>query len=523
MSALGEAAIAPAAAAELAEETLRRYLQPDGAYIFVMEQFFSDLPAICRPSDRQPDEWQKDFLLDFGALTESGEALYKRMLAVACKGPGKTALEAWLGWYFLATRPHCKVPCISITGGNLKDGLWAEFKKWQNRSAFLTASFTWYAERIVNNDHPETWWASKRSWSPDADTSTQATDIAGLHEDYLLWLIDECSDMPQGVVDAALAALSGGIETRVVMMGNATQTDGPLWNACTTEKDRWRIIRITGDPDDPKRSPRIDIEEARREIAQKGRDDYRVRVNILGQFPDKAADKLIDARVVDSAMGRDLADAAFMYEPKVLAADVARYGDDDSMLCRRQGRVTFTLTEYSQLATDELGDRIIATAQNWGADGVFVDGTGVGGGVVDHMRRANFRDVREVHNAEKAIDPARFENKRAECYWLAKEWLEAGGCLPNDVRLGDELKAPKFWYRKGRICIEPKEDIKARLGRSPDRADAFVLTFAGPVIRKAKYVGAGPARVKVDDTFSQRGPQGQNRANGTDYDVLAGD
>ncbi len=491
---------------KLAVAKLRAYIK--SPLLFVMEQF-----------QVEPDWWQRDMLDAFGAVDAAGKAKFNRMLAIACKGPGKTALMAWLGWYFLATRPHCKVPCASINGHNLKDGLWSEFAKWQKRSPFLMAAFTWYAERIVNNEHPETWWASKRNWSPDADPNQQANDIAGLHEDYLLWLLDECSDMPDGVVSAAEGALTGGIETRLVMMGNATRTEGPLWRACGIDSKHWHVTRITGDPDDPKRSPRIDLAEARAMIEKYGRDSYIVRVNILGQFPDRQADKLLDMRDVELAMQRELGDVGYIHEPKVIGCDVARFGDDSSIIFPRQGRMAFKHKEFHGLRTDEFADQIVAFSNTWEADATFVDGTGVGAGTVDQLRRANF-PAREVHNGNRAIDFERFENKRAEDYWTAAEWVKTGGCLPRDPMLAAELSAPAYWFdKKNRICLEQKPDIKARIGRSPDRADAFVLTFSGPVVRKARFSGIGPSRVRIPDDM--RGPP-QRRAK-TEYDVLQGD
>ena len=419
------------------------------------------------------------------------------MVAVACKGPGKTALLAWLGLYFLATRPHCKVPCISITGGNLKDGLWAEFSKWMKRSPFMSAAFTWYAERVVNNEHPETWWISKRSWSPEADPKKQATDIAGLHEDYLLWLIDECSDMPQGVVDAALAALSSGVETRAVLMGNPTRTDGPLYRACMTEgAPKWHVTHITGDPDDPARSPRIDIEEARAAIAEYGREDYAVMVNILGQFPKSAANQLIGTADVEASQERELQEAHYYREPKILGTDVARFGDDSSVVCPRQGKAVFKLEEFRGLDTHEVAEQVIKLGIAWGADGGFVDATGLGSGTVDTMKARGFAHLGQaVHNSQRAINSIKFFNKRAECYWLAADWIKrGGGALPKNDMLRAELCAHKYWYTKGRVVIEEKDDIKKRLGRSPDRADAFVLTFSGPIARRTQFVGVGPNR-----------------------------
>lgn len=488
---------------------LRRYLEPDGPLVFVVEQFFREenFHAMTPTADRSPDIWQKKMLLAFGELDAAGKARFRRMAAAACKGPGKTALMAWIGWYFLATRPNCKVPCISITGGNLKDGLWAEFKKWQLRSPLLLREFTWFAERITHNKYPATWFASKRSWSPDADPQQQANDIAGLHEDYLLWLIDECSDMPDGVVSAAEGALTSGIETRLVMMGNCTRSSGPLWNACGRDRHnsdgtvRWHITRITGDPDDPDRSPRIDITEARNEIAKRGRDDYRVMVNILGLFPEKAADALLGVRDVEAAQLRELGMDAYYREAKVIGCDVARFGSDDSIIFPRQGRAAFRPKVFHGLDTHEFAEQIIRFSDTWKADGGFVDGGGVGGGTVDSLRaRGRANCALEVNFGSRAINTDEYENRRAEMYFLAAAWVKSGGCLPNIPGLAEELAAPKYWFnKKQQKCLEPKDDIKARLGRSPDLADAFVLTFAAPVMPKTLYVGAGANRERVSD------------------------
>lgn len=424
-----------------------------------------------------PDEWQVDMLRAFPRS--------KRLAGVACKGPGKTAAMAWLGWNFLLTRPHCKVPCTSITGPNLKDGLWAEFKKWQKRSPILSSQFEWTQTRIVQRQHPETWFASARTWAQDSSPEQQANTLAGLHEDYLFWLIDEAGDMPEGVVSAAEAALTGGIETKMALMGNCTRTEGPIWNAVGKYRHLYHVTRITGDPDDPKRSPRIDIEEARRQIAEHGRDSYIVKVNILAEFPDRQPDKLLDIRDCEAAMDRDLTRSVWENEAKVLGVDPARFGDDAATLSPRQGRMAFNLKEFRQLDTVELADQVVRFAESpkWKPDAVFIDEGGLGAGVVDQCRARGYsRLVRAVNFGHKAADQRRFVNKRTEMYFLAAEWVKAGGCLPNDPLLAGELSSHRYWFEKNRICLESKDDVKARLGRSPDRADGFVLTFASPVV-----------------------------------------
>lgn len=96
----------------------------------------------------EPDVWQEEALDAFPSK--------QRIALLACKGPGKTTVLAWLAWNFLLTRPHPKVVATSINGDNLADGLWTEMAKWQQRSELLKQSFTWTKTRIFANDHPET-------------------------------------------------------------------------------------------------------------------------------------------------------------------------------------------------------------------------------------------------------------------------------------------------------------------------------------------------------------------------------
>lgn len=428
----------------------------------------------------EPDPWQEALLEAFPH--------HNRLVGSACKGPGKTAGLAWLGWNFLLTRPHCKVPCTSITQPNLRDGLWAEFAKWRNRAPLLAETFDWTAERISMKEHPATWFASARAWSRDQDPLTQSHTLAGLHEDFLLFLIDECSEIPTGVVAAAEAALTGGVETKLVMMGNPTRTDGPLWDAVVVDKKLWFVVKITGDPDDPNRSPRIDIDEARRMIEKYGRDSYVVRVNILGEFPAAQADKLVGSEELAAAMSRTLHEESYRYDAKVIGVDCARFGDDRSVLIRRQGKAVSEPREFYGLRTNELGDQILRDIDEWGKDQiqvakVFIDETGMGAGVVDHcLARGYGKLIEGVNFGSRAIEPDSYENRRTEMYFRTVEAIRQGEALPHLPKLAEELVAPIYWFdKKGRRCLEGKDEIRKRLGRSPDLSDAYVLTHAGNV------------------------------------------
>jgi hypothetical protein len=108
-----------------------------------------------------------------------------------------------------------------------------------------------------------------------------------------------------------------------------------------------------------------------------------------------------------------------------------------------------------------------------------VDVGGVGAGVVDRLRQLKY-EVEQVHFGGGANDPQRFRNRRAELFWTLRERLEKGEIsLPDDEELLADLSALRYAFTQdGRILLESKDDVRKRLGRSPDRADAVALAFA---------------------------------------------
>lgn len=478
----------------IGSETINRWI--DDPVRFVLENFDTD------PTDPlEVDDWQDEFLC---AVRD-----HDRVAAAACKGPGKTTGQAWGGLWFAGTRPHPKIAATSITGDNLSDGLWAEYAKWMKRSKWLSAAFQWTATRIYLRQHPETWFISKRTWPQGGDQLTLASTLAGLHADHVMFQVDEAGRVPDAVIGAAEGALTSGKETKLVLSGNCEQTEGTLWRAAEgPERRLWKVIRITGDPENPKRSKRINREEAQTQIDKYGRDSYIVKVNILGEFPARQADKLLDMRDIEAAMVRSLPPRAIEGQPRIVGGDVARYGDDKSIFAPRQGRMLYGLKEFDGLNTVELGDELIASIERWGAHAAAVDETGVGAGTVDHCRNRGYGyKVRGIQFGMRAQEPERFENRRAEMWWRGAEWVKGGGCLPHDPMLASELAAPIYWYdKRGRLCVESTDDIKKKIGRSPDRASAFVLTFADDWGTAADLatIGGSVSRVELppDDPFA---------------------
>lgn len=396
-----------------------------------------------------------------------------------------SAILSWLGWNFLVCYAdvghHPKGACVSITSDNLRDNLWAEFSKWQSRSPFLLKAFQWTAERIFAKDHPETWFLSARSFAKKADVDAQGRTLSGIHGRFVLFLIDESGDIPVPVLRSAEQAFSetGVHFGRIIQAGNPSSLSGALYAAAKTYANQWLNIRVTGDPDDPERSPRIDLDWARQQIADApgGRDNDWVKYAILGEFPQQSLNALLGVEEVEAAMKRQLPEDAYSFAQKRLGVDVARFGDDATVIFPRQGRVAFRCVAMRNAKTQEIAARVAKAKKDWESEVEFVDGTGgYGAGVIDMLQLGGHSPY-EVQFSGKADDP-RFYNKRTEMWWRMAEWVKKGGALPPDPQLLRELTEPLYYYQDGKIRLEEKEQIKKRLGFSPDRADGLALTFA---------------------------------------------
>jgi phage terminase large subunit len=446
-----------------------------------MSEWIDDPVRFVREALRveEIDAWQVEVL--------NAVAKHQRVALKASKGPGKSTVLSWIGWWWLGTRLHPKVVATSISGDNLRDGLWTEFSKWQQRSEFLKKAFTWQAERIVSNTSPETWWASARQWSKSADASQQSDTLAGVHADSVLFLIDEAGGIPDAVVATAEAGLANadpvrGTEAKLILSGNPTHTTGPLFRACTRERPLWWVKEINGDPDDPGRAPRVSKQWAREQIEKYGRDNPWVLVNVFGQFPPGQSNTLIGIEMATAATRLDLVPRDIAEEPKVVGVDVARFGDDRTVICMRQGRVAFKPRVFRNLDTMEVASQVALFIDKHKPDATFVDLGAFGIGVYDRLRQLKC-DVIGVNFGDKALN-GKFANRRSEMWFGLAQWLKRAS-IPDDAELLQELTGPTYKFTEdGSLILEKKAELKKRIQVSPDKADALALTFAAPVAPK---------------------------------------
>lgn len=434
----------------------------------------------------EPDPWQLDILQAFPHQS--------RQAMLASKGPGKTALEAWLSWNFLVTRPHPKMAATSISAENLADNLWAEMAKWQHKSPLLQQFFEWTKTRIFSKEYPETWFMSARTWPKSADPDKQSDTLAGLHADYIMFVLDESGGIPLTVLTTADAALSSCIEGHILQGGNPTQLSGALYHA-HMHRNMWHVTEVNGDPDNPKRSPRVSIEWARAQIETHGRDNPWVMVNVFGKFPPQSLNALIGPEEVKEAMGRYWRAHEIGMAPKILGVDVARQGDDQSVICKRQGIQVFPFEAKRGFNSTDGASWVNRTWNEWDADACFIDMTGgFGAGWFDQLINMGKTPFGVTYSA-RAHNESRYVNKRCEMYFDAVEWIKRGGALPECPELLAALTQTTYTHVKDKLLLEPKDDIKIKLGYSPDHADAFVQTFAETIApRQAAIARRRPAK-----------------------------
>jgi phage terminase large subunit len=422
----------------------------------------------------EPDCWQADALTHY---------LYvPRLCMKAAKGPGKSAVLAWIGWHFLLCFPHSMIGATSISADNLKSCLWTELARWRMQSPLLTELFEQTKTEIFAKDHPRTWRLEARTWAKDADANAIGNALAGLQAKYVMWLGDEAGDYPDAIMPTFEGIFAGEpAEAHIAIAGNPTKLGGPLYRACTTAQKLCYVVEITGDPDDPRRSSRISLQHAREQIEQYGRDNPWVLVNVFGQFPPSSLNALIGPDEVREAQKRFYREYEIGAAAKVIGVDVARFGDDKSVIAKRQGIQMFPFRHARNVDSTTGAGWVTREANEWGAHATFVDDTGgFGAGWIDQMRALGQAPI-GIHFASEASNKTRYANKRTEMYFEFVEWIKRGGALPDCPELSAALTQTTYTFKGDRLILEPKDDIKAKLGYSPDEADAAALSFAHPV------------------------------------------
>ena len=209
--------------------------------------------------------------------------------------------------------------------------------------------------------------------------------------------------------------------------------------------------------------------------------DIEIRQELLCDFTASASNVVIPIDVVTEAAARSIRPDKVQGLPLIMAVDVARFGDDNSYITFRQGLWMDKQIKLHGLNTMELASQIANLYWKRRPDLLVIDGGAMGPGVIDRLRQMGI-PVTEINFQQRALNSERYANIRAEMYFNTLEWLQQGGCIPNDPDLKAELTVTEYKFTSaGKIILQPKEEIKELTGRSPDAADSMALTFAVPI------------------------------------------
>lgn len=285
-------------------------------------------------------------------------------------------------------------------------------------------------------------------------------------------VLDEYADMKPDMWSSVLRPALADRGGWAVFIGTPKGRDSfyQIWREALKDDENWYTMMLKASESGLLSSS--ELAAARQTMAE---NTYNREFECSFDEPDVA--QFIDTLDCDAAMKREEAHAG---QPVVLGVDIARFGDDQSCIVIRKGDTVHAIKRY-RCDTMQMVGHIATECLQYEPQQIFVDGVGVGGGVVDRLRQLNFKVV-DVSAGTRAIQSARYANLRAEMWANMREWLRTRGKIPNDQKLIDDLVAPTFKFdQSNRILLEKKSEMKARGLPSPDSGDALALTFAFPV------------------------------------------
>lgn len=468
-------------------------------------------PGTPRPalSPVGPELWQGNFLDDVAKAKVEGK---RRFSVKAGHGVGKTTIEAWLILWFVLFHRNLKVPVTANSQDQLRDVVWAELSRWwRELPPFLKDLIEITAERVVVKADPEGSFAVARTARPERPEALQ-----GFHAETLAFFIEEASGIEDIIFETAGGALSSE-HSWVFMFANPTRTSGYFHRSHHQNRSSWRTYHIPCHL-----SSRVSPAYAEQIANEYGDQSNVYRVRVLGEFPLSEDDATIALGLVEAAIDRDVSPTDHAV---VWGLDVARFGDDTTALAKRRGNVLLeNVREWKKLDLMQtcgiIAREYRETPPEMQPSAINVDVIGLGAGVVDRLREIGL-PVRSVNVGESpATNPERYMRMRDELWWLMREWFESRAVtMPKDDALISELVGPKYKLESsGKIKIESKDDMKKRGIKSPNKADALGLTFAGGDIkvelrRLVTSSNYDPFKVGADD-FERHIRQSQS---GTEY------
>jgi hypothetical protein len=445
------------------------------------------------PHLNDPNSWFHDRLDAFlwSKQIEIAESVRDhRFTAVkACHGPGKSFTAGGLScWWIDVHEPGSAfVVTTAPTWPQVAAILWREIRKMHRKGlpGRTTLECQWYLdgnELVAMGRKP-------------ADYDENA--FQGIHARYVLVVVDEACGIPEQLWNA-VDALATNEFARVLAIGNPDDPTSHFAEVCKPGSG-WNVITISAF-DTPNFTGEYIPEGLQHDLVSQtwveerrkrwGEDSMLWTSKVLGEFPEITEETLITPAMISRAIAVDLPGL----DKGKLGCDIARFGDDESVIYRNRGGQIRLEESWGKTDTMRSTGKIAVRVRQYGIQAI-VDVVGIGAGVFDRLREQNL-PATPFGGGERAFRKDRFINRRAEQYWTFRELMEADliDLDPEDDKLLSQLQTVKYYIdSSGRIGLESKEDMKKRGFPSPDRADAAVMStvhsFAPQVHRATQQKG----------------------------------
>lgn len=464
-------------------------LERDSGFNTPIRKYYDDPVGFARDCIKWP---VGQFLTDYQAEICSDLVKYGRESVRGPHGLGKTCIAGILIHWFALTRDgeDWKILTTASVWRQLDVFLWPEVHKWARMIKWDVVGRPPYNQNELLSLN-----LKLNTGAASAIASDNAAAIEGAHADHIFYLYDEAKTIPPATWDAAEGAFSGsGADTANEALALAISTPGDAEGRFFEVQTRragtedWHVRHVT--LDEAIKAGRISKDWADQRRRQWGDQSTVFQNRVLGEFSTQSDDGVIPLSWIEAACNRwdewHESPEPDQYEFTCVAADIARFGGDATVLALRSGPIVTEFRKYGQIDLMETTGHIIAAWRTASIGYIIVDVIGIGAGVVDRLREQDFKVIAfHANEGTKFKDQSgelEFINKRAAAWWALRELLDPSNnpvvaFPPDDTLIGD-LASPRWKQTSsGKIQIESKDDIRKRLGKSPDFGDAVVMAY----------------------------------------------
>ena len=339
-----------------------------------------------------------------------------RVARSSCQGAGKTAALTWLTYLFLLTQEDCRILITSPSAQQLNRVFNSELEKWRARMPpQFQKQFIVNKEKVALKGKEGFQFASLVTASAE-----HRENLQGGHSKNYVILADEASGIEEDIFDVLLGTLGtkvdGETRGRMVMTSNPLRASGRFYETFTTEgmEKTWDLDYFTAHE-----SPIISEEWIEEMADRYGEDSDIYRVRVLGRFPRRASSQFYSSDSIKDAMECKLSKEIYQYFPRIIGADIARFGDDQTVFVVRQGPKILDITTFNGLDTMQVSSELYEYWKKWKGNVVCIDAIGIGAGVADRCKQLHM-PIHQVVVSQKSTDPRQYFNLRSQLYGLSK-------------------------------------------------------------------------------------------------------